>query len=468
MIQIPFDTTYTTLPDVLFRRQTPEPSPAPELLFYNKSLAADLGITGGFDPVALAEVFSGNHLPQGADPIAQLYAGHQFGHWVAQLGDGRAVLLGEVAPNGGRFDIALKGSGRTSFSRNGDGRAGLGPVLREYILSEAMHALGIPTTRALAVVATGARVQRERALPGAVLTRVAQSHIRVGTFQAAAMLGPAPLRALFNHSCQRHMGAAATPLEFLDHVIEAQARLVAKWMGVGFIHGVMNTDNCSISGETIDYGPCAFMDEYHPLTCFSSIDKMGRYAYARQADIIVWNMAMLANALLPLSEDPDAAAPIYQERIHAMPARVEAAWRAEFAAKLALPDDAETLALIRDILQRMQDYGLDFTTTFRRIADGAPQPEQLWDPLERHEKRLRDLGIAPDAARRTMQSVTPAIIPRNHQVQRALDHAETGDLAPAERLIRALAHPFALKDTDQDLARPPNEDERVTATFCGT
>ncbi|MBR9841838.1 MAG: YdiU family protein [Rhodobacteraceae bacterium] len=466
-LSIPFDNSYARLPERLFARVKPTPVAAPELLAFNHPLARELGITGDDDIDGLAKVFGGNALPEGAEPIAQLYAGHQFGQWNPQLGDGRAVLLGEVQG----YDLQLKGSGRTPFSRNGDGRAWLGPVLREFVVSEAMHALGIPTTRALAAVATGERVQRERALPGAVLTRVAASHIRVGTFQAlAARQDIEGLRALFDHAVARYYPEVDGPLAFLEAVIERQAQLVTKWLSVGFIHGVMNTDNCAISGETIDYGPCAFLDEYHPLTVFSSIDQRGRYAYARQAEIIVWNMAQLATALIPLMPDADAAVADFTKAVHAMVPRLETLWAETFTRKIGIttPCDGD-MELSARLLQLMTDQGADFTNTFATLANGTARDQftdrdafDLW--AQDWQARLAEEND-PEA---TMRAANPILIPRNHRIEEMIDAAVEGDMAPFARLMQAYAHPYEKVEEFSDLRRRPADSERVHRTFCGT
>ncbi len=466
-LHIPFDNSYTRLPDRLFARIGPEPVVAPEVLAFNHPLARTLGITGDDDMETLAQVFGGNSLPDGADPIAQLYAGHQFGHWNPQLGDGRAVLLGEV--NG--YDLQLKGSGRTPFSRNGDGRAWLGPVLREFVVSEAMHALGVPTTRALAAVATGETVQRERGLPGAVLTRVASSHIRVGTFQAlAARQDIEGLRALFDHTVARHYPQADGPLAFLEAVIEAQAQLVTQWMSVGFIHGVMNTDNCAISGETIDYGPCAFMDEYHPLMVFSSIDQQGRYAFMRQAKIIVWNMAQLATALVPLMPDADAAVVDFTKAVHAMAPRLETLWTEALGRKIGIAGAAgEDLELAARLLHLMAEQGADFTNSFAALSQGTARDQftdrAAFDTWARDwETRL----AREDDPQAVMHAANPVLIPRNHRIEEMIAAAVEGDMAPFARLMQGLARPFEDGDEFADLRRPPAEAERVHRTFCGT
>ncbi|WP_093116696.1 protein adenylyltransferase SelO [Salinihabitans flavidus] len=473
-LHIPFDNTYARLPDRLFVAQDPTPVAAPRLIAFNNALADDLGIDGPRDEAELARVFSGNEVPEGANPLAQLYSGHQFGHWNPQLGDGRAILLGEARTPAGRFDIQLKGAGRTPYSRGGDGRAWLGPVLREYVLSEAMHALGIPTTRALAATETGERVVRDAAMPGAVLTRVAASHIRVGTFQVlAARRDEEGLKALYDHAVERHYPGAKDPVQFLDAVIARQARLVAQWMGVGFIHGVMNTDNCSIAGETIDYGPCAFLDDYHPMTVFSSIDRQGRYAYANQPDILVWNMAQLATALVPLMPDTDTAVEQFTALIHAMPARIEAHWREIFRAKIGLSSEEEgDHALITSLLELMAQQGADFTNTFRALATGTAPRDQFTDRdtfdawAEGWQARLAREQGDPQAL---MRAASPALIPRNHRVEQMIQAAVAGDYAPFERLMQALAAPYDdPEDTFADLTRPPAEGEHVRQTFCGT
>jgi uncharacterized protein YdiU (UPF0061 family) len=470
-MHIPFDNTYAALPPVFFSSQKPTPVRAPHLLAYNDDLADLLGLQAA-DPTDLAQVFSGNALPDGSTPIAQLYAGHQFGHYNPQLGDGRAVLLGEViGTDGKRRDIQLKGSGPTPYSRMGDGRAWLGPVLREYVVSEAMHALGIPTTRALAAVATGEPVYREGALPGAVLTRVAASHLRVGTFQVfAARSDTRSLQQLTDYAIARHYPDADGPMGLLTAVRDAQAALIAKWMSVGFIHGVMNTDNCAISGETIDYGPCAFLDTYHPDTVFSSIDRQGRYAYANQPDIIVWNLAQLATALIQIMPDRDAAVEQATAIIHATPALIRAHWLHLFGRKIGLATAQENdTALISDLLTRMANEKADFTNTFRALATGTAR-DQFTDPTAYdtwHTSWQARLATEPDP-QTLMTAANPALIPRNHRIEQMIEAAVAGDMAPFHRLLSALAAPFADTPTVADLARPPLETEIVPATFCGT
>ena len=467
---IPFDNSYITLPSHLFSRVAPTPVRAPSLIAYNQELAQTLGISDEGTEDTLAQIFSGNSIADGSEPIAQLYSGHQFGQWNPQLGDGRAILLGEVLTDQGRRDIQLKGAGPTPYSRNGDGRAWLGPVLREYIVSEAMNALGIPTTRALAAVTTGENVQRETALPGAIITRVASSHIRVGTFQVLAARGDdTGLRALFQHAVDRHYPHAQTPLEFLNAVIEAQANLIVKWMSVGFIHGVMNTDNCAISGETIDYGPCAFMDHFHPMKVFSSIDRQGRYAYGNQPDIIVWNMAQLATALVPLCEDRDQAVQEFTQAMHAMPKLIACLWLKAFGRKIGLADATqEDEALITSLMGMMGTQSADFTNSFAGLATETSRDE-FRDPeaFDRWAEKWKNRLESESNATKVMQEANPIIIPRNHQIEAMISAAVLGDYTKFNALNTALATPFT-PPKDLTLLRPPTEDERVKATFCGT
>lgn len=488
---IPFDNSYARLPERFYARLPPTPVAAPALIRVNRALAAELGI----DADALAapdgvEILAGNRVPEGADPLAMAYAGHQFGGWVPQLGDGRAILLGEVVGRDGvRRDIQLKGAGRTPFSRGGDGRAALGPVLREYIVSEAMHRLGIPTTRALAAVTTGQPVYRETELPGAVLTRVARSHIRVGTFQYfAARRDHDGVRALADHVIARHYpdaaGAERPYLALLDAVIGAQAGLVARWLGVGFIHGVMNTDNTAIAGETIDYGPCAFMDRYHPQTVFSSIDHGGRYAYANQPVIVHWNLVQLAQCLLPiLDTDDDRALAAAQQAIDGFQPRFQAALTAVLRGKLGLAEAREgDLDLAQDLLVRMAENDADFTLTFRGLADlldpaaGTDGPRMLFaDPAafdawaDAWRVRLAEEPM-PDADRAAaLRAANPAVIPRNHLVEEAIRAAEDhGDLAPFEALLEALARPYEAVAGQERYRLPPRPEQVVRQTFCGT
>jgi uncharacterized protein YdiU (UPF0061 family) len=489
----PFDNTYARLPERFYARLAPAPVGGPRLVKVNRPLAELLGL----DPTQLdapegAQIFSGNVVPAGAEPIALAYAGHQFGGFVPQLGDGRAILLGEVVGiDGRRRDIQLKGSGRTPFSRNGDGRAALGPVLREYIVSEAMAALGVPTTRTLAAVTTGEPVYRDTVLPGAVLTRVAASHLRVGTFQFFAVRGDREALALLTaYALDRHF-PAATPdrtiadaaLRLLDCVVEAQAALVARWLGVGFVHGVMNTDNTSISGETIDYGPCAFLDEYHPEKKFSSIDHGGRYCFANQPRIAQWNLARLAETLLPLlSDDGDEAVRLATERVERFAAHFEAAYAAVMRAKLGLAgEDDGDRALFADLLQRLAAGEVDYTIFFRELCDAAEDPGaearvaalfrepgafHAW--AESWRRRQLGDGIAPAARAGAMRRANPAFIPRNHRVEQAIAAATNGDFAPFETMVRALSRPYDDQPEHAHLAEPPLPQERVHETFCGT
>jgi serine/tyrosine/threonine adenylyltransferase len=444
---------------------------APRLLALNEALAEELGA----DVAALraddgVAVLAGSVAPEGATPIAQAYSGHQFGAYSPRLGDGRALLLGEVVDeHGRRRDIHLKGSGRTPFARGGDGKAVVGPMLREYVLGEAMHALGIPTSRALAVVATDERVMRDRPLPGAVLARVAASHIRVGTFQYASINGGRELvRRLADYTLRRHYPDATSYLNFYERVVDAQASLIAQWMLVGFIHGVMNTDNMAISGETIDYGPCAFMDAFDPATVYSSIDYGGRYAFGNQPHIAPWNLARLAEALLPvIDDDQDAAVAAVTEVLKTFPERFNAYWSAGMRAKLGLTEAGDVSdALIDELLRLLHEHRIDFTSTFRDLAgylrgDALPAP-QLADWLERWREQLGD-GAA-DA----MDRVNPIYIPRNHLVEEALEAATGGDLEPFIRLVDVLSDPYTERPGLDAYAAPAPESFGPYVTFCGT
>lgn len=483
-----FQNSYARLPERFFARLAPVPVAQPRLVKLNESLAQGLGL----DPAALGSpeglaTLAGNRVPEGAEPLAMAYAGHQFGGFVPQLGDGRAILLGEIVdPAGQRFDIQLKGSGRTPFSRDGDGRAWLGPVLREYILSEAMHALGIPTTRSLAAVATGEPVYRESARPGAVLTRVARSHVRVGTFEFfQARRDHEGLKHLADYVIARHYPeATATDRPYrtlLAAVAARQAELIAGWLAVGFIHGVMNTDNMSVAGETIDYGPCAFMDAYHPGTVYSSIDRRGRYAYGNQPRIAQWNLARLAEALLPLLDsDPDRAVAAAQGVVNEFGQQYEAAYRARFRAKLGLlQDQADDAELIDGLLQAMAEAGADFTNTFRALCGATLGRDEAFrahlggSPLadtwyQRWQQRLAREPATPLARATAMRRANPAIIPRNHRVEAALEAAVAGDLQPLEALLHALATPWDEVHEHSPFTRPPEPHEVVRQTFCGT
>jgi len=472
---IPFDNSFAALPPQFFAPQAPEPAPAATLVQFNDELARELGL----DPADFdVNILSGAVVPEGATPIATAYAGHQFGGFSPQLGDGRAVLLGEIiGPDGKRRDLQLKGSGRTPFSRGGDGKAVIGPVLREYLVSESMAALGIPTTRALAAVTTGESIRREGLLPGAVLTRVAASHIRVGTFQFHyARRDHKSLQTLLDYTIARHYPAAANApvpaLAFLEQVVARQAELIAQWMLVGFIHGVMNTDNMAVSGETIDYGPCAFMDAYHPETVFSSIDRQGRYAWANQPQIGHWNLAQLGSALLPLIDGDDEAA---KDAVKAVLGRFSdlfsAAFHGGFARKLGVEVTDKTLA--SDLLVFLMEQEIDFTLFFRRLTgfagdgDTAPlfdlftNPETLKPWLDRWQQQ----GV-PDVAR--MRRANPVFIPRNHRMEEMITAAEQGDYGPFRRMLAVFTNPFTEQSGNADLETPPRPEERVQATFCGT
>jgi len=472
-----FDNSYGRLPARFFTRQAPVAVRAPKLLALNDGLAADLGLDAdALRSDAGVAVLAGNAVPDGSDPLAQVYAGHQFGGWSPQLGDGRAVLLGEHIGSGGvRVDVQLKGSGRTPYSRMGDGRAWLGPVLREYIVSEAMHAYAIPTTRALAAVATGETVQREAGFPGAILTRVAASHIRVGTFQYFVARGDSEaLQALMEHVIARHYPEAGGPLGLLDAVVAAQASLVAGWMALGFIHGVMNTDNMAVSGQTIDYGPCAFQDIFSPSRVFSSIDQHGRYAYNQQPAVAAWNLAQLATSLLPLMGERDAAIEAATASVHQFGPLFQDAWLTQFRAKLGLEraEDGDE-ALVEGLLAAMAEGGADFTNVFRGLAGGTarlafadPAPFDTWHAD--WQARLAREKRGPDARAEAMRAANPAIIPRNHRIEEVIQAGLRGDLAPFARLTGALATPYNDTPDTADLARPPTVDQEVTQTFCGT
>ena len=486
-----FDNSYARLPERFHARLAPTPVRAPRLLRLNAPLARDLGI----DPEALAsapgvEVLAGNAVPAGAEPIALAYAGHQFGQFVPQLGDGRAILMGEVVgPATGRCDLVWKGSGRTPFSRGGDGRAALGPVLREYIVSEAMHALGVPTTRTLSAVSTGQAVMRERPLKGAILVRVAQSHLRIGTFWYFAVRRDAEaLKVLADHAIARHDPEAARAerpyLALLEGVIARQASLVARWMAVGFIHGVMNTDNTTLSGETIDYGPCAFLDGYDPEAVWSAIDERGRYAYGNQPRIAAWNLGRLAEALLPLLADDEGAAVAAAEgALSGFAPRFEQAYLAAMGEKLGLtPAGEDDARLLRDGLALLEAEAADFTLTFRALthaaADpqrdagvtallgGAPEKYDVWAARWRARLAGEPGGAAASAER--MRRANPAYIPRNHRVEEAIAAALEGDLGPFEALVSVLERPFEEQPGKERYATAPRPEERVTATFCGT
>jgi serine/tyrosine/threonine adenylyltransferase len=459
---------------------TAAPVSTPALLMLNEELATELGLdAGGLREPAGVALLVGNAVPEEARPVAQAYAGHQFGVYVPRLGDGRALLLGELIDGGGqRRDLHLKGSGRTPFARGGDGKAAVGPMLREYVMGEALHALGIPTSRALAVVATGDQVVRETLLPGAVLARVAASHLRVGTFQYAAATGdPALVRKLTDYAIARHypeVAEAENPyLEFYRRVIDAQASLVARWMLVGFVHGVMNTDNMTISGETIDYGPCAFMDTFDPATVFSSIDHAGRYAYGNQPGIAQWNLARLGETLLPLiDDDTDAAVEAATEAVRSFVERYEGYWMAGLAAKLGL--DEPDLPLIQDLLVLLDAQRADFTQFFRALSAhlrGHDARSMFTEPDAFDAWVARWQAVLPadrDAVAAAMNRVNPVYIPRNHLVEEALTAATDGDMAPFRRLVEVLAGPFVERPGLERYAEPAPAGCGPYVTYCGT
>ncbi len=486
--------SYAGLPAQFYNRQQPAVMPAPKLVRLNAPLARQLGLDPGWlrtqDGVAF---LAGSQLPDHAEPLAMAYAGHQFGVFVPQLGDGRAILLGEVADRNGRlWDIHIKGAGRTPYSRSGDGRAGLGPVLREYIISEAMAALGVPTTRSLAALTTGEEIRRERALPGAILVRVAGSHVRVGTFQYFAARGDTDsLRLLADHVIARHFpdfAHAEQPYRaLLDDVVSRQAELIAGWMQIGFIHGVMNTDNMSVAGETIDYGPCAFMDSYDPGTVYSSIDQRGRYAYGNQPAIGQWNLCRLAEAMVPLlASDQKSAVAIAQAAVDGFADKYETAWLSGMRRKLGLTTAREgDRALVTELFACMAANGADFTLTFRRLGDlicpdvamspgrhvrdlfGDPDAFDQW--LLRWRERLDQDGAGTGEPVAVMQSSNPAYIPRNHRVEAVLRAAvDDGDFAPLDNLMSVLSTPYAVRAEFACYSDPPAPGEEVRATFCGT
>jgi len=507
-ISIPFRNTYNTLPDVFFQKIEPTPVSDPQLLHFNSTLAQDLGISllhdngtaadadlkpaGLSQDIAstLAAVFSGNTLPDGAEPLAMAYAGHQFGHFVPQLGDGRAILLGEVTDSAGRQrDIQLKGAGRTRFSRGGDGRAALGPVIREYIVSEAMHALGIPTTRALAMVRTGEPVYRETPLPGAIVTRVANAHIRVGTFEyfaarqntdAIKSLADYVINRLYPH-CREHPHPYRA---LLTEIMRAQANLVAGWMQVGFIHGVMNTDNCSVAGETIDYGPCAFMDHFDAARVFSSIDHQDRYAYKNQPLIARWNLENLGACLAPLLADTtEEAVDHIKASVEVYRSEFDAHWQRGFLRKIGLETTSPgpVLPLVHELLERMQKDRADFTNTFRFLGDDDEnltrfrtqfRPDEGIDAWIQAWKSAIKLEYGPEndlkQARAAMNAVNPAYIPRNHRVEEALTAALHGDMQPTQTLLDLLADPYRERPGYEVYMEPPKPEEVVHQTFCGT
>ncbi len=488
LIRWDFDNSYARLPEAFFTRVNPTRVINPRLVVFNHSLADSLGSgTTTLGAGDAADCFSGNELPAGSEPIAQAYAGHQFGN-LARLGDGRAILLGEhITPSGERFDIQLKGAGPTPYSRRGDGRAALGPMLREYLISEAMHGLGIPTTRSLAVTATGDPVFREETLRGAILTRVAASHIRVGTFEYFAALGDSEsLRVLADYTLRRHFpdsfGAENPALALLENVMERQASLIAQWMRVGFVHGVMNTDNMALSGETIDYGPCAFIDAYDPAAVFSSIDRNGRYAFGQQPSIAAWNLARFAEALLPiLHPETDAAIEIANAALESFEGHFQEHWLTAMRGKIGLfNEEPNDDALIDELLREMHASRADYTHTFRNLrphpSPGSPvkshvasasfAPSPSW--RQRWVERLARQPQPLIEAARLMNASNPAVIPRNHEVEAALTAANADDLAPFERLQAALRRPYEDEGQPASLLNPPPSGTLPCRTFCGT
>jgi uncharacterized protein YdiU (UPF0061 family) len=478
-----FENSYADLPESMFTRIKPTPVRKPELVILNEPLATTLGLNStALHSKEGVQNLAGNEVPEGTVSLAQAYAGHQFGHFT-MLGDGRAALIGEqITPQGDRLDIQLKGAGRTPYSRGGDGRAGLGPMLREYIISEAMHSLGIPTTRSLAVVTTGETIIRETEQPGAILTRVAASHLRVGTFQYVAAWGTVEdLRTLADYTLQRHYPEVDSKenryLFLLREVIGRQAELIAKWQLVGFIHGVMNTDNMALSGETIDYGPCAFMDVYHPETVFSSIDQQGRYAYGNQPGIASWNLARFAETLLPLlADDQEQAIRLAEEEIADFKERSYHHWLTGMRAKLGIfNEEVEDVALIEDLLDLMQKYRADYTNTFRALtlekleetalfgAAEFTKWQELWQARLSRQQQSKEVSI------QLMRNSNPAIIPRNHRVEEALQAAvQQEDYSVMERLLKALSNPYAYSPEQDEYSALPKESARPYRTFCGT
>ena len=476
------ESTYAELPQVLFSKLSPTPVRQPEVVLFNEKLADEIGLNlSDMSKEVRADLFAGNFVPEGTEPFAQAYAGHQFGNFT-MLGDGRAIVLGEhLTPSGQRLDLQLKGSGRTPYSRGGDGRAALGPMLREYIISEAMHALGIPTTRSLAVVTTGEKVYRETELPGAILTRIAGSHIRVGTFEFTSLQEDKQVtQALLDYLIDRHFPESKEkenqPFALLEAVIHQQAELITHWMRVGFIHGVMNTDNMALSGETIDYGPCAFMDTFAPDTVFSSIDHKGRYAYANQPYIAQWNLARLAESLLPLmdgkKEEIIASA---EDLLNSFEQIYKSKWLSMMGSKLGFAETgSEDEKLITELLDWMHKNSADFTNTFlnlckEEIPDGALYASESFQSWHvRWQNRLRKEEQGLEASFALMRSVNPAVIPRNHKVDEALQAGEEGNFKPFHDLLNAVEKPYVDGDHLLPFQAPPEPGEKVLQTFCGT
>lgn len=476
------ENTYCDLPGMFFSKLSPTPVSSPELLVFNEKLADEIGLELSlFSTEERTQLLSGNLVPEGIEPFAQAYAGHQFGNFT-MLGDGRALMLGEhLTPSGQRLDLQFKGSGRTPYSRGGDGRAALGPMLREYLISEAMHGLSIPTTRSLAVVATGESVHRENELPGAILTRIAGSHIRVGTFEFASLHEDKTItQALLDQLIDRHFPSVKEkenqPLALLEAAIEQQADLITHWMRVGFIHGVMNTDNMALSGETIDYGPCAFIDIFAPETVFSSIDHKGRYAYANQPYIAQWNLARLAESLLPLMDDErENAIEMAEEALNAFEDIYKSKWLSMMGSKLGLHrSDQKDEALVTELLDWMHQHKADYTNTFRDLSkqelprESAYTTESFQAWHTRWQNRLEEQEQGWDSSVTLMDSVNPAVIPRNHKVEEALQEGEEGDLNPFHSLLQALENPYQDGDHLTPYQSPAEPSEKLYQTFCGT
>jgi uncharacterized protein YdiU (UPF0061 family) len=482
-----FDNTYARLPETFYARVAPAGVPRPELIKWNAELAGQLGAeTGDIPDRELAEIFTGQRLLPGSDPIAMAYAGHQFGNFVPRLGDGRALLLGEaVDPSGQRHDVQLKGSGRTPFSRMGDGKAPLGPVLREYLVSEALHHLGLPTTRSLAAVRTGETVHRERPLPGAILTRVAASHIRIGTFEYfAARQDLENLRLLTDYAIRRHYPEIETDPEayfhFFRKVGEAQVELVTGWMSLGFIHGVMNTDNASIAGETIDFGPCAFMDQFRADQVYSSIDRFGRYAYANQNKIVLWNLSRLGSCLIPLmGPDSEAVAEILNRELEAFANRFQERYTAKMLKKLGIfnADPSGDGDLVREWFDYLEREQLDFTLSFRnlaRLVDGRTDSD-LFEESDAFQaffgswqKRLQQQDLESETIRQRMNGVNPVFIPRNHKIEEVIEAGLRDDFSPFHEMNEVLTTPYTEQEGYGSYQSPPRPEQVVQATFCGT
>ncbi len=471
---INFDNSYIKLPERFYQSVNPSPVKNPQLIKFNHSLASELAIHE-LSNQELTEFFSGNKILKGSQPIAQAYAGHQFGHFVPQLGDGRAILLGEVIDSQGqRKDLQLKGSGRTAFSRAGDGRAWLGPVIREYIVSEAMHALGVPSTRALAAISTGEDIFRETPLPGAILTRIASSHIRIGTFEYfAARNDTEALELLTDYVINRHYpqisSATNKYLALIEAVARAQAKLIAKWMSVGFVHGIMNTDNTSICAETIDYGPCAFIDHYNANAVFSSIDRHGRYAYSNQASICIWNISCLANALLGLiSENQDEAIKLATQAVTLFKTSFEQEYKSIFLRKIGLKADTE-FSLVLELLALMQEFRADFTLSFRYLTNA--QHEEFIRLFEKNDKVKiwLDSWLALEPNLKVMQEINPAYIARNHLIEEAISKAHLeNDFSLFHQLNDCLAQPYIEKPKYFELTQAPLNKDSHYITYCGT